>query len=50
MEATWRGSLGLLVRWGGCGGLLTETEELFLLSEIEEPAGRTRGCVSVYNK
>lgn len=29
---------------------MTEAKELFLLSEVEEPAGRTRGFASMRNK
>lgn len=47
MEATWRGSLGLLDRWGGFGGLIT-AGKIFLPAKPGEPAGRTRENVFMW--
>lgn len=39
MEAIWCGSLGLLHRCGGFGGLRTAGKDIFLPPDPEEPAG-----------
>lgn len=40
MEAVWRGSLlGLVIRSGGLGGLITPAEDIFLPTEPGESAG-----------
>lgn len=44
MEATWRGSLvGLVLRWGGFGGLITASKDNFLSDGSGERAERERG-------
>lgn len=49
MEATCRGSLlGLVLRWGGFGGLITAGKDNFLSDGTGEPAERAREKFSAF--
>lgn len=49
MEATCRGSLlGLVLRWGGFGGLITAGKDNFLSDGTGEPAERAREKFSTF--
>lgn len=49
MEATWRGSLlGLVLRWGGFGGLVTVGKDNFLSDGTGESTERVREKFSAF--